>query len=138
MGKGEILTDIHEMLKLEKTRNEILDKIVERASKREGQHILEIVNEIRNLCDELESTCIQMWSVKNDKRRFESIGSGMYGLIETDKHGYENTVFGVEYEIGKGFSVYNNEAVLDLEEMKQLRDLLNEFIRIEETYRSNK
>jgi hypothetical protein len=60
----------------------------------------------------------------------------MYGLIEIDKHGYENTVFGVEYEIGKGFSVYNKEAVLDLEEMKQLRDLLNEFIRIEETYQS--
>ncbi|WP_181170441.1 hypothetical protein [Priestia megaterium] len=37
-------------------RNEILDNIVKRANKRSGQHILEIVNDIRQLCDDLEKT----------------------------------------------------------------------------------
>jgi hypothetical protein len=41
--------------KLTLKRNEIIDKIVKRANTREGQHMLEITQEIRQLREELES-----------------------------------------------------------------------------------
>jgi len=47
---------MEKILELFKERNLLLDEIIERASTREGQHILEIVNNIRELCDKLENT----------------------------------------------------------------------------------
>jgi len=44
------------ILELFKERNLLLNEIIKVASTREGQHILEIVNNIRELCDKLENT----------------------------------------------------------------------------------
>ena len=48
--------EMETIIKLIKERNLLLDDIIKRASIREGQHILEIVNSIRELCDKLENT----------------------------------------------------------------------------------
>jgi len=47
---------MEKILELFKERDSLLDEIIKRASTREGQHILEIVNNIRELCDKLENT----------------------------------------------------------------------------------
>ena len=47
------------ILELFKERNLLLNEIIKVASTREGQHILEIVNNIRELCDKLEDTIKQ-------------------------------------------------------------------------------
>ena len=44
------------ILELFKERDLLLNEIIKIASTREGQHILEIVNNIRELCDKLENT----------------------------------------------------------------------------------
>jgi len=40
-----------------KKRDDLLDQIVKRANKRDGQGVHEITWEIRDLCDKLEATC---------------------------------------------------------------------------------
>jgi len=47
---------MNKILELIKERNLLLNEIIKVASTREGQHILEIVNNIRELCDKLENT----------------------------------------------------------------------------------
>lgn len=72
--------------------------------------------------------------------KFESVGGGMYSLMKTSKNGWEESVFGIEHELGKGVWVFNNEGkpVLDLNEIKQFRDILNTIIETEENYRKIK
>jgi len=47
---------MEKILELFKERDSLLNEIIKVASTREGQHILEIVNNIRELCDKLEDT----------------------------------------------------------------------------------
>ncbi|WAB25118.1 hypothetical protein M3_0167 [Lysinibacillus phage vB_LfM_LysYB1] len=67
--------------------------------------------------------------------KFEADGF-MYSLIRQGEV-YEESVFGIEHERGKGIWVFNNEGqpVLDLEEVKQLRDILNGVIEQEERFK---
>jgi len=44
------------IIELFKERNLLLDEIIKVASIREGQHILETINNIRELCDKLKNT----------------------------------------------------------------------------------
>jgi len=46
-----------EIADLFKKRYDLLDQIVKRANKRDGQGVHEIIWEIRDLCDKLEETC---------------------------------------------------------------------------------
>jgi len=48
--------EMEKIIELIKERDLFLNKIIKVASTREGQHILEIVNNIRELCDKLEDT----------------------------------------------------------------------------------
>lgn len=68
--------------------------------------------------------------------KFEHIGANMYALIYKDDIGYEKSDFGFEHELGKGIWIYNNhgEPILCLDEIKQLRDKLNDIIETEERF----
>lgn len=68
--------------------------------------------------------------------KLEHIGSNMYALIYENDCGYEESDFGFEHELGKGIWIYNNNGkpILCLEEIKQLRDKLNDIIEHEERY----
>jgi len=46
-----------EIEELFKKRDDLLDQIIKRANKRDGQGVHEIIWEIRDLCDKLEETC---------------------------------------------------------------------------------
>jgi len=48
-----------EIEELFKKRDDLLDQIVKRANKRDGQGVHEIIWEICDLCDKLKETCKQ-------------------------------------------------------------------------------
>ena len=48
-----------EIEELFKKRDDLLDQIIKRANKRDGQGVHEIIWEIRDLCDKLEETWIK-------------------------------------------------------------------------------
>lgn len=69
-------------------------------------------------------------------KTLQSIGSNMYAFVYQTPEGWEDSDFGFEHELGKGIWVYKNEEkpMLSLDEIKQLRDKLNEIIDQEEYY----
>ncbi|MED1863308.1 hypothetical protein P4V41_07550 [Fictibacillus nanhaiensis] len=50
--------ELIKMIQIQDKRNQLLDEIIERAIKREGQHIMEITTDIKILCAKLEKTII--------------------------------------------------------------------------------
>lgn len=72
--------------------------------------------------------------------KFESLGSGMYSLIREGESGYDESVFGIEHDLGQGLWVYNNDGkpLMDLEELKQFREILDKIIETEENYKKIK